>query len=162
MDKRPLGSSIPAEVRGEDHDTFVVLDCLQQVSDFDVRVAVVRIPSPRTACRRSRPLRRRRTARCPRAGERAVEVLLRLADVFAEETGQIDLDQIEADLARDNADGHGLAGAGRVREEHLSSGGSAVLPFGPSGRRFKSSRSDKHLGAAAGSPWRHRILSSSG
>ena len=92
-----------AQIAREDHDAFVFFDLLQQVRDFDVGVAIVRVLALRNACRRARRLRRRTGSRCStaRGAKDAIEILLGLADVLADDAGEIDLVEVEPELARD-------------------------------------------------------------
>jgi hypothetical protein len=60
-------------------------------------------------------------------GEHAVQVLLGLTDVLADHPGQVDPVQVEAQLPGDDLGAHGLAGAGRPREQRVDAASKGQL-----------------------------------
>ena len=95
------------------------IEPLQQVVDLEVRVAIVaRADLGALARTASRP---RRTAASTwpssAASKTVARLLLGLADPLRHDLREIDLVELEAELARDHAGDHGLAGAGRAREQ---------------------------------------------
>ena len=63
--------------------------------------------------------------------EHAAEVLLGLADPLRDDLAEIDLVELEVELARDQAGDHRLAGAGRAREQRRYAGAARDLPRKP-------------------------------
>ena len=86
------------QVRREDDDAVVLLHLLQQVGDFDVRVAIVRVLDLRAlAEQRIGFVEEQHRARASRGGEDALEVLLGLADVLRHDRCEIDAIQLQTE-----------------------------------------------------------------
>src|SRR6266511_1207087 len=95
---------VPLQVRRHDRDAVVGLEPLQQVGDLDVRVPVVcvadvrALPEQRVGLvEEQHEVSRRGT------GEDPLEVLLGLTDVLAHHAGEVDLVEVQAELARNHS-----------------------------------------------------------
>src|SRR5262245_10298352 len=102
-----------ATVRGEDRDAFKRVEALEQVVDLQVRVTIV-------ARAHLGALREQRVSLVEQKDDLAVlrgiedrrEISLGLTDPLGHHFREIDLIEIEAELARDHARDHRLARAG--------------------------------------------------
>ena len=112
-------SRLLPQVGRQDGEPVVLLHPLQQVGRPRCWRSGRGRPGPRSACRTAR--RPRRTTGCAlalgRRGEDPLEVLLGLADVLADDRGEVDLVEVQPELAGDDLGGHGLAGARRPGEQ---------------------------------------------
>ena len=111
---------VASQVRRQNRDAVVLLHALEQVADLDVGVAVVRVltslrlPKSASASSKKRIAFARSAAAKTRARFFSVSPMYLLTD-----RGEIDLVEIEPELARDDLRGHRLARAGRAGEEHV-------------------------------------------
>src|ERR1043166_5654209 len=117
------------EVRGEDGDAVELFDLLKEVSDFDVGEAVVRVLNLRAlAEERVGLVEEEDGVAALRLAEDAVEVLLRLADVLADDLREVDLEEVEPEFVRDDFRRHRLPRSGRPREQRDYPAPRAHLP----------------------------------
>ena len=87
---------ILAQVRRQDGYPFVLLHLLQKVRHFEVRVTVMRIPHlAALAEQRIRLVEEQNGIRIRGGRENAIQIFLRLTDVFAHHTRKINLVEIE-------------------------------------------------------------------
>ena len=124
-----------AEVRREDDRAGVALHLLEQVGDLDVGVAVVRVLHlGALAEERVGLVEEEDRVRALGGAEHAVEVLLGLADVLRDHGGEVEAEEVEAEVAREHLAGHRLARAGLAGEQHLEAlapgDGLLVAPLG--------------------------------
>ena len=113
------GVDARVEVRGQDHDAAEALDPLEQVVDLEVRVAIGRGLDLGRALREQRVGLVEQQQRVARLGglEHLGQLLLRLADPLRDDLRQVDLIELELELACDQTGDHRLAGAGWSREQ---------------------------------------------
>src|SRR5204863_7707201 len=105
-------------VRREDREAAVGLHPLQEVADLDVRVAVVAVlhlAAP--AEERIGLVEEQDRAALVGGVEEPAEVLLRLADVLADDGAEVDPVEVEPQLPREDLGGRGLPGAARSGEQ---------------------------------------------
>ena len=104
---------ILAQIGREDRQSLEFLHLLQQIGDFEIGVAVVRIAhlGP-LAEQRVRLVEEQDTIGVLRGREQPVEVLFCLADVFADNCCEVDLVEKETELMRNDFGRQRLAGAG--------------------------------------------------
>ena len=122
------------KIAREDDNAFVFFDLLQQVSHFDVGVAVVRVLHFRAfAEKRVGFVEEKYRVAALGGAKDAIEIFLRLANVFADQTGEIDLIEVEPEFASDDTGGHRFAGARSAGKKHFEphAGGDSLLksPF---------------------------------
>src|SRR5439155_14002746 len=105
-------------IRREDGEARVVLHSLKEVVDLDIRVAVVAVAHLGATAEESIGLVEEEDRAASFSGvKNAPEVLLGLADVLADDAGEIDAIEIEVEVGRDDLRGHRLSGAARAREQ---------------------------------------------
>ena len=86
-------------VAGEDGDPTEILQSLKQIVDLDIRVTVVSVLHfGALAKERVGFIKEKNGAGLLRAVENPGEVLFRFADVFAQDTCQIDSDEVKAEF----------------------------------------------------------------
>ena len=127
---------VAAEVRGEDDRARVGLHPLQQVRDLDVRVAVLGVARPPSACRTARRPRRRTGSRSsPRAASKIRPRFFSVSPTYldtivARSTWKMSSPRSAGEHLR----GHRLAGPGLAREQDLQALGlrdaALVAPVG--------------------------------
>ena len=111
-----------AEVGRQDRDPVVLFHPLQEIGDLDVRVAVVRVAHfGAFAEQRVRFVEEQNRVGAFRRGEDAIEILLGLANVLADDTREIDFVEVQTQLTRDDLGGHRLARSGRPCEQRARS-----------------------------------------
>ena len=143
-------SMLLAEVGREDHRARVALHLLQQVGDLDVRVAVVRVGDLGALAEQRVGLVEEQDRVGAVGGvEDAVEVLLGLPDVLGDDRGEVDAEELEAELGGEHLRGHRLAGAGLAREQDLQALGARdgllVAPVGRARGRGGAGRREIEL-----------------
>ena len=101
------------------HDPVVLLEALQQIVDFGIGVAVVRILDLGALAEDGVAFVEEQDALAALGlGEDGAELLLGLADILADHGREIDLEQFQGQRVSQHFGGHGLAGAGRSAEQH--------------------------------------------
>src|SRR2546430_3528262 len=105
-------------VRRQDREPAIRLHSLEEVAYLDVRVAVVAVLDLAALPEEGVRLVEEED-RAPLLGrvEHAAEVLLRLADVLADDRAQIDPVEVEAELGGEHLGGHRLSRSARPGEE---------------------------------------------
>src|SRR6266508_3853837 len=129
------------EIGREDHHAVVALHPLEEIGDLDVRVAVVRVSHLRALPEQRVGLVEEQDRVASLGGAKdALEVLLGLTDVLADDGGQVDAKQVQAQVVGHDRGGQGLPRPGRTGEQRSQGGGTA--------RRSKEGPLSKHLVAA--------------
>ena len=109
---------VTAEICRQDDGTVVLFELLEEIGDFDVGVAVVRVFHFAPLAEEGVGFVEEEYALgAARGGEDAIEILFRLADILADDAGQIDAKHVEPQMIADDGGSHGLARAGSAREQ---------------------------------------------
>ena len=102
----------------EDGQAFESLHPLEQVADFEVGVAIVRVLHFGAFAEERVGFVEEEDDVAGFGGvEQPAQIFLRLADVFVDHLREVDAEERQAQLRRDHFRGHGFAGAGRAGEE---------------------------------------------
>ena len=126
--RRKAWSSALLHVGRQDRQAAVRLHALQQVADLDVGVAVVAVLDlAALAEQRVGLVEEQDRAALLRRVEDPPQVLLRLADVLADDRAQVDPVEVEPQLVREHLGGHRLAGAARAGEERADAEAARAL-----------------------------------
>ena len=107
-----------AQVGRQDDDTIVLLNALQEIANLDIGVAIVGVLHLRALTeQRVRFVKEQDAIAALRGIEDPLQVLLRLADVLADDPRQIDAIELAPERLRDYFSGHGLAGTRAAGEQ---------------------------------------------
>src|SRR5262249_15709684 len=110
------------QVGRENGYAVVLFHLLQEIANLDVRVTIVRVLHLRALAKQGvRFIEDQNRVRALRLVEELMQVLFRLADVFAHDLRQIDLVQIQPQLSGDDFGSHRLAGSGGTGEQDIQS-----------------------------------------
>ena len=112
----------------QDRQAAEILHALQQVIHFDIGVAVVAVLDLRALAEQGIGLVEEQDRAAALGGrEDAAQVALGLADIFADDAGEIDAIEIEPQVAREHLGRHGLAGAARAGEQRADAAAAVEL-----------------------------------
>src|SRR6185437_15161434 len=121
---------VARQIRRQDHHAVERLEPLQKESDLDVGVAVMSVLHLAPLAEQSVGLIEKKD-RGAVAGERkdAIEVLLGLADVLADDSGEVDAPEIESGFAREHGGAHRFPCAWASAEERGDAGSAREAPL---------------------------------
>ncbi len=106
------------QVGGQDGHAVIRFHALEQVTDFNIGVAVVGVFDFGTfAKERVRFVEKQDGVAGFCLGKDAFQILFGFADVFADDGGEVNFEQVQPQLGGDNFGGHRFACAGRPRKE---------------------------------------------
>jgi len=109
---------ITAEIRRQNDRPVVLFKLLKEIGDFNIGVAVVRVFHFAPLTEEGIGFVEEEYALASAGGgEDAIEIFFCLADVLADDAGQIDAKDVEPQVIADNAGSHGLARARSAGEQ---------------------------------------------